>query len=213
MFKFSQDQLNEITQQTLEHYKHNAKEFWEGTCDHDVSQNYSEFLKAMPDDSPLDIIDLGCGPGRDVLYFKNLGHNVVGIDGCKQFVLMARELTGAEIWHQNFLELNLPNSKFHGIFANASIFHIPSQELSRVLAELNNALRPGGILFMSNPRGEFEGFNGQRFGNYLEFGPMKEFIKGAGFEVLHHYYRPVGRPRNEQPWLAMVSQKVGSPSE
>ena len=67
---------------------------------------------------------------------------------------MARAYTGCRILHQKFLNLELPSLSFDGIFANASLFHVPSQELPRVLSDLHTALRPGGILFLSNLRGE-----------------------------------------------------------
>ncbi|HEX5033412.1 MAG TPA: SAM-dependent methyltransferase, partial [bacterium] len=89
------------------------------------------------------------------------------------------------------------------------LFHVPSQELPRVLKELGSALRPAGILFSSNPRGSFEGWDGQRYGNFLELEEYKSYLEAAGFEVLHHYYRPTGKPRSEQPWLAVVSRKHG----
>ena len=154
--------LSEIENITLNHYEQNANSFWEGTKDHDVTQNRAAFLAPFAKDKTLDILDFGCGPGRDVKYFQSLGHRPVGLDGSTVFCNMAREYTQCEILLQNFLSLTLPQQAFDGIFANASLFHVPSQELPRVLAELHAALRPAGILFLSNPRGNQEGWNGQR---------------------------------------------------
>lgn len=149
--------LNEIETITLNHYNLNAEAFWNGTKDHDVVQNYEAFLSPFPKGKKLDILDLGCGPGRDVKYFQSLGHRPVGLDGSGVFCSMARSYTGCQILHQKFLSLKLPKQAFDGIFANASLFHVPSQELSRVLFDLNAALRPDGVLFLSNPRGNGEG--------------------------------------------------------
>ncbi|MEH6590216.1 MAG: class I SAM-dependent methyltransferase, partial [Halioglobus sp.] len=91
--------------------------------------------------------------------------------------------------------------------ANASLFHIPGQELPRVLRELHRTLRPKGILFSSNPRGNREGWSGQRYSHFMEFEESLANLEAAGFEVLEHYYRPVGVPRSEQPWLAIVSRR------
>ncbi len=199
-------ELECIESETIGHYEDRAESFWLGTRDHDVTQNYAEFLSAFPQDQKLDILDFGCGPGRDLEYFHSLGHRPVGLDGCGEFCDMARELTGCEVWHQTFLKLSLPHQAFDGIFANASLFHVPSVELSRVLVELHDTLRPGGILFSSNPRGNNEGWSGQRYGNYMEFEESKDYLEHAGFEVIHHYYRPEGKPLDQQPWLAMVSK-------
>ena len=198
-----------ITARTLNHYEGRAASFAENTQDHDVSQNYAAFLDAMPWEHPLDILDFGCGPGRDVRYFRDLGHRVMGLDGCEAFSRMAQEATGCTILHQNFLALSLPASRFHGIFANASLFHVPSLAFTGVLRQLGGALREGGILFSSNPRGSWEGWNAERYGYYMELDQYRHHLEQAGFEILSHYYRPPGKPRSQQPWLAVVSRWDG----
>jgi len=202
-------ELAQIESVTLAHYHANAAAFWEGTKDHDVTQNYAALLNAFPQGKTLDILDFGCGPGRDVAYFKRIGHRPVGLDGCENFCAMAHEYSGCDILHQHFLSLSLPDQAFDAVFANASLFHVPGKELPRVLKELAAALRPGGILFTSNPRGTGEGWNGPRYGHYMEFDSSQRFLNDAGFDVLEHYYRPTGKPRAEQPWLAIVSRKAG----
>jgi SAM-dependent methyltransferase len=202
------EQLTEIEQVTLSHYDTNALSFWQGTKDHDVTQNYQALLSRFPLGQTLDILDFGCGPGRDLAYFKSLGHRPVGLDGSHAFCTMARANTGCEVLHQHFLSLALPRHGFDGIFANASLFHVPAQELPRVLRELHNALRPDGILFTSNPRGNSEGWSGQRYGHFMEFEASNAYLQDAGFTVLEHYYRPDGAPRDAQPWLAIVSRKT-----
>jgi 2-polyprenyl-3-methyl-5-hydroxy-6-metoxy-1,4-benzoquinol methylase len=200
--------LDEIQSITLQHYSQNADAFWDGTKDHNVAQNYAAFLAPFPTDQKLDILDFGCGPGRDVKYFQSLGHNPTGLDGSAIFCEMARQYTGCQILHQKFLSLELAQQAFDGIFANASLFHVPSQELPKVLSDLHAALRPDGILFFSNPRGASEGWSGNRYGTYMEFESSKAFLELAGFTVIDHYYRPQGKPRHEQPWLAIVAKKI-----
>lgn len=205
----SQD-LQSITAATVQHYEARAADFWEGTKDHDVSQNYQALLGALPARKGLRILDFGCGPGRDLLAFRALGHSPVGLDGSLAFCAMAKEKSGCEVLHQNFLQLQLSPQSFDGIFANASLFHIPRQELPRILSELKAALVPGGILFSSNPRGSEEGWSDDRYGNYMEFDLYQSLLQDAGFEVLKHYYRPAGLPCREQPWLAVVSRAAGT---
>lgn len=202
------EELAEIEAITLSHYDRNADSYWEGTQNHDVTENYRAFLSPFPKGKKLDILDFGCGPGRDVHYFQSLGHRPVGLDGCGMFCRMAHQHTQCEILQQQFLSLALPPKAFDGIFANASLFHVPSQELPRVLGELHNALRPDGILFLSNPRGNQEGWNGQRYGHFMQLQESQAFLEDAGFKLIDHYYRPAGKPKNEQPWLAILSRKV-----
>ena len=138
-----------------------------------------------------------------------LFRSAVGLDGAERFADMARAETGCEVLQQNFLELDLPAERFDGIFANAVLFHVPRQELPRVLRELHATLKPGGVLFSSNPRGENqEGWNGSRYGSYHDLEAWRELLNDAGFTELEHYYRPEGLPREKQPWLASVWRKA-----
>ncbi|WP_090264025.1 class I SAM-dependent methyltransferase [Pseudomonas panipatensis] len=197
--------LREITRLTLAHYQDSADAFREGTRDHDVSQNIAALLRHIHAEAPFVLLDFGCGPGRDLRTFKALGHAPVGLDGCPRFVEMARAESGCEVWQQDFLALDLPAQRFDGIYANASLFHVPRQELPRVLGQLHAALKPGGVLFASNPRGDnSEGWNGPRYGAYHDWQQWQALLEGAGFQALEHYYRPAGLPREQQPWLASV---------
>ncbi|MCM8530501.1 MAG: class I SAM-dependent methyltransferase, partial [Lentisphaeraceae bacterium] len=184
--------------QTIEHYESNHLSFWEGTKDHDVNQNYAALQTRLPGIDGVKILDFGCGPGRDLKHFSERGYIATGLDGCEAFCEMAREFSGCEVWHQDFLELTLPDSEFHGVFANASLFHTPKNLLSENLKKLHTTLKTDGILFCSNPRGDREYFDGTRYGNYMELDEYQSFFEGAGFEIIEHYYRPFGFPREEQ---------------
>jgi SAM-dependent methyltransferase len=197
------------TSRTLAYYEANASSFWEGTKDHDVAQNYRALLDHLEGAPPYAILDVGCGPGRDLAYFRSLGHEAVGVEGCRSFCVMAREHSGCPVLEQDFLALSLPASRFDGVFANASLFHVPSRELPRVLGELRAALKPRGVLFSSNPRGDNqEGWYGERYGCYWDLERWRAFVVAAGFDEITHYYRPSGKPRSEQPWLASVWRKA-----
>jgi SAM-dependent methyltransferase len=209
MHSLTRTQLAETSTVTLRHYNEHAESFWRGTKDHDVSQNRAALLEHLTGVPPHRILDFGCGPGRDLKYFKDSGHEAVGLEGAENFVEHARSYSGCEVWHQDFLNMNLPREYFDGIFANASLFHVPSQELPRVLRELWMTLKHDGVLFSSNPRGENqEGWNGERYGVYYDWQGWKELVTAAGFSEITHYYRPEGLSRKEQPWLASVWRKI-----
>jgi SAM-dependent methyltransferase len=133
--------LGKIADLTLEHYDRRAEDFWEGTRDHDVSQNIEALLRYIEGDPPFAILDCGCGPGRDLKAFAELGHIAVGLEGAARLAVMARAHSGGEVWQQDFLKLDLPERRFDGVFANAALFHVPSQELPRVLLQLPRTLR------------------------------------------------------------------------
>lgn len=202
-------QQDALIARTLDHYSASAESFWEGTKDHDVDQNRSALLDELDGSAPHVILDVGCGPGRDLAYFSGLGHEAVGLEGAAEMARMARDKTGCEVLQQNFLTLDLPQGRFHGIFANASLFHVPKTDISRVLGELRAALQARGVLFTSNPRGEnIEVMSGERFCSYHDYDAWRGYVEGAGFEEISHYYRPEGKPRAEQPWLASVWRRI-----
>lgn len=200
--------VRQAVQATLDHYARNADRFREGTWDHDVSQNMDALLSRINGSAPFRILDLGCGPGRDLIELTRRGHRAVGIDGCAQFVEMARNESGCEVWHQDFLDLKLPSESFDGIFANASLFHVPSRFIDGVLARLFRALVPGGVLCSSNPRGDNqEGWSGDRYGSYYDYARWAALMQAAGFVELDCFYRPAGLPRDQQHWLVTVWRK------
>jgi SAM-dependent methyltransferase len=202
------EDADEISRRTLQDYDRVAHQFFHGTVGHDVSQNIAALLEAIETPGPFTILDFGCGPGRDLKTFSALGHVAIGLDGSRKFVDMARAYSGCEVWQQNFLELRLPEGLFDGVYANASLFHVPRSLLPEVLEKLHAALKPGGVLFSSNPRGDNrEGWRGPRWGSFHDYPAWEAYLVGAGFIPLHHYYRPAGLPREQQPWLASVWRK------
>ena len=202
------DDLQRTAARTLAHYDQHARSYWEGTRDHDVSQNVDALLQSIEVSPPFNLLDLGCGPGRDLKKFTALGHRATGLEGSAQLAALARTNSGCDVLEQNFLALELPSSHFDGVFANAVLFHVPSQELPRILRELHATLKPGGVLFTSNPRGDGqEGWNGDRYGAFHDWQTWRDFVCAAGFVELSHFYRPKGLPRDQQPWLASVWRK------
>ena len=202
---FDAAQLRRLSELTIGHYDRSAEDYWTGPRHHDVSQHTAAFLAAIEGEPPYAILVLGCGPGRDLHYFRTIGHDATGLDGSQAFVAMARSYSGCEVLHQDFLAMALPQNRFDGVFANASLFHVPSQELPKLLREISASLKSRGVLFCSNPRGENEeGLRGDRFGCYLDLDTWRGYLTGAGFLEVQCYFRPPGLPRHQQPWLATV---------
>jgi SAM-dependent methyltransferase len=200
---------SEISALTLAYYNQRAEDFREGSRGHDVSQNIDALLRHIQSEPPFSILDFGCGPGRDLRTFTRLGHTAIGLDGAENFAQMAITDSGCPVWCQDFLKLDLPNERFDGVFANASLFHVPSQALSRVLSQLLVTLKPGGVLFCSNPHGaNVEGWNDGRYGTYYDLAAWRIYMGSVGFVELEHYYRPTGLARELQPWLASVWRRA-----
>jgi SAM-dependent methyltransferase len=202
------DECGLISQKNIGHYDQNAVSYDEGTQDHDVSQNIDALLRAIKTKPPFHLLDFGCGPGRDLQTFTKLGHVAIGLEGSLKAANIARMKSGCEVLVQDFFNLNLPKNTFDGIFANASLFHIPNTLLPKVLGNLWACLKPDGILFSSNPRGNNqESWYGDRFGSYHDLESWRSFMSAAQFTEIEYFYRPTGLPIEQQPWLASVWKK------
>jgi SAM-dependent methyltransferase len=201
---------------TIAEYQETAESFRKGTWSHDVSQNRNALIAALPR-NPGTILDLGCGSGRDLVAFTEDGHRAIGLDATPAFVEMAQRLSGCEVWQQSFFNLDLPAEFFDGIFANASLLHVPRKDMVRVLADLWRSLVPNGAIVLSMVRGDQEGFTprptGYRYVVGWEYDTLAPCIEQAGFEILHHYYRPPGLPCELQSWLAIAARKSMPNSE
>jgi SAM-dependent methyltransferase len=140
----------------------------------------------------------GCEPGRDLSTFKALGYQVIGLEN-----------SGCEVLVQNFLELDLPRSHFDGVFANAVLFHIPGQELPRVLRQLHTTMKPAGVLFSSNPRGNGqEGWNEDRYGAFHDWQAWRDYMTAANSRNLTTTIgRQVCRTRCSPGWRAFGGRK------
>lgn len=203
--------MEPIEQITIAEYQQTAQSFRDGTWDHDVSQNQQALIAAIPR-HPGRILDVGCGPGRDLVAWKKMGHQVIGLDATPAFVEMAKEVSGCEVWQQCFLSLQLPEDYFDGIFANASLLHVPKAEMQRVLKDLWHSLVPQGAIMMSMARGDAEGWvqreTGDRYVATWEYATLAPVVESAGFKILNHYYRPPNLPPEHQNWLVIVGQKI-----
>jgi 2-polyprenyl-3-methyl-5-hydroxy-6-metoxy-1,4-benzoquinol methylase len=125
---------------------------------------------------------------------------------------MARAASGCEVWQQNLLAMTLSPASFDGVFANAVLFHVPSRALPVVLDRLHAALKSGGALFASNPRGQDEeGFVDGRYACFYSFNTWRRVVSRSGFALVDHYFRPPGKPRRQQNWLATLWRKSASP--
>ncbi len=198
--KHDPDRLRQLVARTLDHYQARAEAFWQGTRDHDVSQNIDALLRHVRACRLLPSSTSAAVRVAISFHFAQRGHHAIGLEGAPALAAMARAHGAGEVWEQDFLELDLPVAHFDGVFANASLFHVPRQELPRVLRQLHATLKTGGVLFSSNPRGDNqESLSGERYGAYYDLATWRDYLLAAGFAELEHYYRPPGLPFEQQP--------------
>ena len=195
---------------TIAHYDRSAQAYWDGTRDHDVSQNTAALLDAMEGDPPLLHSRSGVRAWPRSAFLPGLGSRRDRPRRIRRRSSQWRApIRGARSSIRTFSRWTCPQHHFDGVFTNASLFHVPSRELPRVVAQLRGALKSGGVLFSSNPRGNNEeGMSGDRYSCFLDLDTWRTHLRNAGFLELGHYYRPPELPPERQPWLATVWRRL-----
>ena len=193
---------------TLHFYSTNSKYYFESTKGVDLTHLYNDFLNHIPKGGQ--VLDLGCGSGRDSLYFKNLGYKVTAIDGCKELCDLASKYLGFEVINKRFENLNLQEESFDGIWACASLLHVKRCDIKNVLNNLVKGLKGNGIFYMSFKYGdnEFVDEKGRYFNCYDEEA-FKNIIKSIdGLEILKLYKtEDVMQNRENLVWLNVLCVK------
>lgn len=198
--------MTDTTSTTLNYYNQNADSFIQGTVSVDFSQVQDKFLERLNVGDC--ILDFGCGSGRDTKYFLKKGMVVDAIDGSVNLCKLASEYTGIKVQNILFQELD-EQEKYDGIWACASILHLPKEELSVVLDKMIAALKKNGIIYTSFKYGDFEGERNGRYFIDFTVESFKEFIENvADVEIVEYWITgDVRQGRGEERWLNIILQK------
>lgn len=193
---------------TINYYEKNSIFFTQNTINANLTTLQDRFLTLLKPHSY--ILDFGCGTGRDTKYFFAKGFKVQAIDGSKKMCQIAANNTNLPVENTCFLDFKAENNSFDGIWACASILHLPENELKSVFKILENSLKPKGIFYSSFKYGEEERFSGERFFNDMTENKFKKFINSFenNFKILEMFKTSDVRPeRQSEKWLNIFLQK------
>ena len=191
---------------TLDYYNSYADEFYKSTVNIDFTTMQEHFLTKLKKGS--NILDFGCGSGRDTKYFLEQGYNVEAIDGSAELCKLASEYTGIKvrnIFFQNLSEVD----KYDGIWACSSILHLPVRELLEVMRKMMIALKKNGVIYTSSKYGIFEGERNGRYFTDMTEETFAEFLSRIdGLEKEDQWITSDVRPgRGEEKWLNLILRK------
>jgi SAM-dependent methyltransferase len=194
------------TEYTLSYYNSHAEEFANGTVDVEFSHIQNEFIKMLqPGDT---ILDLGCGSGRDSLYFMEEGFDVTAIDGSKALCELAEIEIGEEVvHHMRFDQLEFEDV-FDGVWACASLLHVKKNEFENILQKVIKSLVDGGVLYISVKHGDFEGIRDGRYYSDYRVGELKDIIKKYPELELIDIYTKRRSKDDEHSWVNVFVRKV-----
>lgn len=154
---------------TLNYYNNNANEFVENTFSVDTTSTINVFVKNIPFGGS--ILDVGCGSGRDTKYFLELGYKVTAFDASLELANLASQKINHPVLHLQVQDM-VWNNKFDGVYAMASLLHLPKEEVPKAIEKCLTALKDGGKFFASFKFGEGESFDNK--GRYFSYFTIKE---------------------------------------
>jgi SAM-dependent methyltransferase len=158
---------------SIEYYDKNAVEYFERTVDINMQNWWDLFTEKLPEGAS--VLDLGCGSGRDSEYFISCGYDVTAMDASEEMCDLASIHIGQDVLHLSFAEMDF-NQVFDGIWACASLLHVPSDEIDTILTKVINSIKINGILFLSFHYGEYEGERDGRYFTDYRTKALKELI-------------------------------------
>ena len=186
----------------VEYYNKNADSFFTGSVNADMAEDREAFLAYVPDGGK--ILDAGCGSGRDSKAFLDAGYDVASFDASREMRIRASEYIGREVLDLRFEEISF-EKEFDGIWASASLLHVPMVELPEVMGRMRNALKPGGAMYASFKYGEGTKVRGERLFSDFNEKSVVPLFENAGFEIVSNTVGPDSRPGREMEyWVSVI---------
>lgn len=191
---------------TLMYYNNRAEQFYRGTVSVNFADTQNIFLSKLAVGSS--ILDFGCGSGRDAKAFLDQGYQVEAVDGSLELCKLASQYAGIPVHHMFFQELSVTD-QYDGIWACASVLHLPLRELAEVMGKMRTALKDSGIIYVSFKYGTFSGERDGRYFTDMTEEKFADFIhKIDGLQIEEQWISFDLRPgRGEERWLNLILRK------
>lgn len=195
---------NSEIQRTLEYYDAHAEEYAAATAELDLSHLYDHFESLLPPGGA--VLDAGCGSGRDVRHFLDQGFRVTAFDGSKRLAALASATTGVPVVHCRFDQFR-SQEQFDGVWACASLLHLPREALVKALLNMRRALKPDGVLFGSVRLAPDQNRqDDDRFFLDLPMSTYLDELQNLGFEVRKYWISADVRSPSAK-WLNFLAKK------
>lgn len=191
---------------TIEYYERNGDSFASATLNASMADALGVFLNYVSRGGV--VLDWGCGTGRDSRTILDSGRSVVAADASAKMCGLAESVAGIQLRCEGFLDLS-DTSAFDGIWACASLLHLPKADLPEAFARARRALLEGGVIYASFKLGSFEGYRNGRWFTDLTEEEVPRVI-GKGWDVLDVWISCDVRPgKKSEAWLNLIARKVG----
>ncbi|NPE26391.1 class I SAM-dependent methyltransferase [Methanococcoides sp. SA1] len=201
---------------TVTSYNTTAQEYHEKTKNLPMEAETKEFLPRVSKEGL--VLDLGCGAGRESEKFTQSGLTVIGLDPAEELIKIAKQNSPNTAFSVGYAQ-NLPfeNETFNGIWACASLIHIPKKDLSITLKEIYRTMKPGAIFYADFKQDEEnlreETIKDSRYGGVKKFfsfyqkSEINKELKGANFNILKVWGKDIDNPYATNTWMSFISSK------
>jgi SAM-dependent methyltransferase len=190
---------------TEDYYDRRAKEFYDNSVEADVSELYKGFLDLVPDGGW--ILDAGCGSGRDSKAFLEMGYQVEAIDASASMADLASKLTGLDVKERRFEEIDTVD-RYDGVWACASLLHVPYSELARNLNSLVNAVKDSGVIYASFKLGDGERqIEGRSFTDMNPQRVEQLLLEFPTVRLVDAFITSDVRPGRDEEWINLLLHK------
>lgn len=191
-----------MSDNNVEYYNKNADSFFEGSINANMSADRDKFLSYLPAGAKL--LDAGCGSGRDSKAFLDAGYDVISFDASKEMRKRATQYIGREVLDLRFEDISF-DKEFDGIWASASLLHVPMDELPQVMLKMRKALKEGGVMYASFKYGDGPKPRGERMFSDFNEKSIVPLFENAGFEIVWNVVGADNRPgRESEKWVTVI---------
>ncbi len=191
-----------MTNRTIDYYNDNADEYFNSVISADMTENYTRFLQYVP--KGASIVDLGCGSGRDLKYFKDNGYEAEGLDASEKLCILAREYSGCPVLCTDFLSWKTER-RYDAFWANASLLHLTGKDIITFFAQKTKYLADNGIFYMSMKTGIPQGDDpkGRYFTPFSEE-LLEQLLKASKLELIDRWSNSDALGRSDTKWMSVI---------
>ena len=191
---------------SIDYYNRYAVPYYEETVDVDMTEVIEPFMELLPENA--EVLDLGCGSGRDTIVLEERGFYVTPMDGSEEMCKLAEINTDQEVLQMTYDEMEF-DEVFDGIWACAALVHLTDDEMREIMKKLIQALKADGILYFSVHKGDRDGiYNGRYFRDYTRkelSDLMEEFPE---LELINMWTTQDARSgKSDGQWLNVLAKK------